>query len=44
MHGLRVSGGDEALDAKKTDVCILQVRGQLLRLFQVEVGLAAKWC
>ena len=36
-----MSAGQEALDPKKTDVCILQVRGQLLRLFQVEVGLAA---
>ena len=36
-----VSVGEEALDPKKADVCILQVRGQLLRLFQVEVGLAA---
>jgi len=43
MHELPVSG-EEALDPKKTDVCILQVFGQLLGLFQVEAGLAAKCC
>ena len=42
MHELPASRGGEALDTEKTDVCILQVLGQLLRLFQVEVGLGAK--